>query len=59
MKDRRLNIRVDAKLETQVKAYAKRHHTTVSAIVERQLRELLVQERQAMSVIQTGEAEQV
>jgi hypothetical protein len=59
MKDTRFNVRIESKLAAQVKAYAKRHRTTVSAMVVRQLRELLAQERQSMPVIQTGEAEQV
>lgn len=58
-KDSRLNIRLESKLALQVKAYARRNRTTISAIVEKHLRELLSQERQSRTVLETGEAEQI
>lgn len=45
MKDERINIRLDSKLAQQIKSYAKRQHTTVTALIERHLRDLLEQER--------------
>jgi hypothetical protein len=58
-KDGRLSLRFDAKLITKVKGYAKRNHTTVTSLVERHLRELLLQEKQLETVVETGDAEQV
>lgn len=55
----RLNIRLDSKLITRVKSYAKRNHTTVTSLIERHLRELLRQEKQLETVTETGDAEQV
>lgn len=58
-KGARLNLRLDASLEKSIKAYAKRHHTTVSALIDRHLRQLLAQEEQHTTVMETGDAPQV
>ena len=58
-KDGRVNIRLDTKLVKQVKAYAKRNHTTVSALIIEHLRELIVQDRELQAISTTGEVEQI
>ena len=58
-KDARFNTRLNSKLLERAKSYAKRNHTTLAALIEKYLRDLLAHERTERAVETTGEAEQV
>lgn len=57
-RDVRLNLRFDSKLIARVKSYAKRNHVTVTSLIEKHFRELLLQEKQFSTVAETGDVEQ-
>ena len=59
MKDARINLRMEASLAKQMKKYAERHGTTVSAIVDKHFRDLIEVDRQTRAVVPTRDAEQV
>lgn len=59
MRDSRLNLRLESKMLNEMKKYAKRNRTTVSALVDQYFRELLAKERTVIIAVTTGEAEQV
>ena len=43
-KEEKLNIRIEPRLKELIKAYAKRHGTTVSALVSKHFQSLLTKE---------------
>lgn len=45
MKQGRVHIRLSEELAKDIKSYAERHHTTVTALVEDYFRDLLKEER--------------
>lgn len=54
-KEGRINLRLDAKLVLKVKSYARRHGTTMSALIEAHLKELLEKERVAPKRVHEAE----
>lgn len=58
-KDGRIGIRLDPKLLKRVKAYVRRRETTLTAIVEAHLRELVEADDRACGMKETADAEQI
>lgn len=54
-KEGRINLRLDVKLVLKVKSYARRHGTTMSALIEAYLRETLEKERIAPTKVHEAE----
>jgi len=57
-KGARINLRMEVSLVKQMKKYAERYGTTVSAIVDKHFRDLIEVDRQARAVVTTRDAEQ-
>lgn len=57
MKEGRAHIRLPEELKTEIKSYARRHHTTMNALIEQYFRKLLVEEQKELllSDIEVGE----
>jgi hypothetical protein len=59
MKDGRAHIRLPEQLKKEIQGYARRHHTTMNALIEQYFRRLLDEEKKELLLLDIEVGEQI